>query len=119
DSDYQLALELSASLENLLSQGLLASATPSASASRSKAAWSQLMAPIQPPNCFVHGEPAKENTVHKPGPNKGKTFFLCARPVGPGYNKGRNERLREEVDHRYQCNFFKWRSDVRQRQTGS
>lgn len=111
DSDYQLALELSASLENPLSQGLLASATPSAS--HSKAAWSQLMAPVQPPNCFVHGEPAKEHTVNKPGPNKGKTFFLCARPVGPGYDKGKNERLREEVDHRYRCNFFKWTSDVR------
>ncbi|KAG2116148.1 hypothetical protein DEU56DRAFT_761607 [Suillus clintonianus] len=59
-------------------QGLLASATPSDSASRSKAAWSQLMAPIQPPNCFVHGDPVKEKTIHKPGPNKGKTFFLCA-----------------------------------------
>lgn len=111
DSDYQFALELSASLENPLSQGLLASATPSAS--QSKAAWSQLMAPVQPPNCFVHGEPAKEHTVNKPGPNKGKTFFLCARPVGPGYDKGKNERLREEVDHRYRCNFFKWTSDVR------
>lgn len=111
DSDYQLALELSASLENPLSQGLLASAMPSAS--QSKAAWSQLMAPVQPPNCLVHGEPAKEHTVNKPGPNKGKTFFLCSRPVGPGYDKGKSERLREEVDHQYRCNFFKWTSDVR------
>jgi AP endonuclease-2 len=111
DSDYQLALELSASLENPLSQGLLAPAMPSAS--QSKAAWSQLMAPVQPPNCLVHGEPAKEHTVNKPGPNKGKTFFLCSRPVGPGYDKGKSERLREEVDHQYRCNFFKWTSDVR------
>lgn len=111
DSDYQLALELSASLENPLSQGSLTSATPSAS--KSKAAWSQLMAPVQPPNCLIHGEPAKEHTVNKPGPNKGKTFFLCSRPVGPGYDKGKNERLREEVDHRYRCNFFKWTCDVR------
>lgn len=111
DSDYQLALELSASLENPLSQGSLTSATPSAS--QSKAAWSQLMAPVQPPNCLIHGEPAKEHTVNKPGPNKGKTFFLCSRPVGPGYDKGKNERLREEVDHRYRCNFFKWTCDVR------
>lgn len=111
DSDYQLALELSASLEDPLSQGLLASATPSAS--QSKVAWSQLMAPVQPPNCLVHSEFAKEYTVNKPGPNKGKTFFLCSRPVGPGYDKGKSERLREEVDHRYRCNFFKWTSDVR------
>ncbi|KAG1841234.1 Endonuclease/exonuclease/phosphatase [Suillus subalutaceus] len=111
ESDYQLALELSASPENSLPQGLLASAMPSAS--QSKAAWSQLMAPVQPPICLVHGEPAKEHTVNKPGPNKGKTFFLCSRPVGPGYDKGKSERLREEVDHRYRCNFFKWTSDVR------
>ncbi|KAG1901821.1 Endonuclease/exonuclease/phosphatase [Suillus fuscotomentosus] len=111
DSDHQLALELAASLENPLSQGLATSATPSAS--QSKAAWSQLMAPIQPPNCLVHGEPAKEHTVNKPGLNKGKTFFLCSRSVGPGYDKGKSERLREEVDHRYRCNFFKWGNDAR------
>jgi len=79
DSDYQLALELSASLENPDSRCSLASAKPSAS--QSKTAWSQLMAPIQPPNCIIHGEPGKEYTVNKPGPNKGKTFFLCSRFV--------------------------------------
>jgi AP endonuclease 2 len=133
DSDYQLALELSASLENPHSRGSLASGMPSAS--QSKVAWSQLMAPIQPPNCIMHGEPAKEYIVNKQGPNKGKIFFLCSRsvcldhlpfishcispvhvnfrPVGPGYDKGKGERLREEVDHRYRCNFFKWSNDVR------
>ena len=48
--------------------------------------------------------------MNKPGPNKGKTFYLCVRPVGPGYDKGRHERLREEVDHQYKCNFFMWAS---------
>jgi len=66
-----------------------------------------------PPLCAVHREPTKEFRVNKPGPNKGKTFYLCARPVGPGYDKGRNERLREEVDHQYKCNFFMWTSDVK------
>ncbi|KAF8493165.1 hypothetical protein F5888DRAFT_1724706 [Russula emetica] len=56
--------------------------------------------------------PAKEFRVNIPGPNKGKTFYLCARPVRPGYDKGRNERLREEVDHQYKCNFFLWASDA-------
>jgi len=69
--------------------------------------------PIPPPLCTVHREPAKEFRVNKPGPNKGKTFYLCARPVGPGYDKGRNERLREEVDHKYKCNFFMWVSDAK------
>ena len=35
------------------------------------------------------------------------------RPVGPGYDKGKGERLREEVNHEYRCNFFKWASDVK------
>ena len=34
-------------------------------------------------------------------------------PVGPGYDKGRSERLREQVDHQWRCDFFKWSSDVR------
>jgi AP endonuclease-2 len=71
------------------------------------------MAPVQPPKCTVHGEPAKEYTVNKPGPNKGKTFFICSRPVGPGYDKGKGERLREEVDYKYRCNFFMWSANVR------
>ena len=50
-------------------------------ASGSKAAWSKLMAPVEPPKCNVHGEPAKLYTVNKQGPNKGKTFFLCSRYV--------------------------------------
>ncbi|TBU30541.1 Endonuclease/exonuclease/phosphatase [Dichomitus squalens] len=77
------------------------------------AAWSSLFAPVQPPRCTVHDEPARLYTVNKPGPNRGKTFYLCARPVGPGYDKGRGERLREEVDHRYRCNYFKWASEAR------
>jgi AP endonuclease 2 len=75
--------------------------------------WSVLFSPTPQPHCNVHNEPAKEWRVNKPGPNKGKAFFLCSRPVGPGYDKGRNERLREEVDHRYRCNFFMWSTDAR------
>ena len=75
--------------------------------------WSAVFMPIPPPLCTVHQEPAKEFRVNKPGPNKGKTFYLCARPVGPGYDKGRHERLREEVDHQYKCNFFMWASDAK------
>ncbi|KAH9072302.1 Endonuclease/exonuclease/phosphatase [Lactarius deliciosus] len=83
------------------------------SSTKRAASWSALFTPVPPPLCTVHGEPAKEHRVNKPGPNKGRTFYLCARPVGPGYDKGRSERLREEVDHQYKCNFFKWASDVK------
>ncbi|KAK2459260.1 hypothetical protein APHAL10511_008737 [Amanita phalloides] len=78
-----------------------------------KDAWSAILAPTPIPRCIVHNEPAKEFTVNKQGPNKGKRFFICSRPVGPGYDKGRAERLREEVDPQYRCNFFKWSSEAR------
>jgi AP endonuclease-2 len=44
-----------------------------------KQAWRSFLAPTQIPKCTVHGEPAKEYTVNKPGPNKGKKFFICSR----------------------------------------
>jgi AP endonuclease-2 len=75
DADYRLALSLSQEQESTLPP-------PRASSSSndgSKKAWTTLLAPIQPPKCIVHGEPTKEFTVNKPGPNKGKNFFICAR----------------------------------------
>jgi AP endonuclease 2 len=80
ESDYQFALQLSSSQDALISESLPVS-TPSQTGDKDKgkAAWSQLLAPIQPPMCRVHNEPAKELTVNKPGPNKGKNFFICSR----------------------------------------
>ncbi|TIB36629.1 hypothetical protein E3P86_02426 [Wallemia ichthyophaga] len=51
-----------------------------------KTAWKALMAPKKVPKCKVHKEDCKEYTVNKPGPNKGKQFWLCKRDVGPGYD---------------------------------
>ena len=78
EEDYQFALQLSQLNEPLV---------PSKSQSRNSkshggkgtAEWTNLLAPIQPPKCIVHGEPAKELTVTKQGANKGKRFFICAR----------------------------------------
>ncbi|KAG8817226.1 Class II abasic (AP) endonuclease, partial [Serendipita sp. 399] len=50
-----------------------------AAAAGKKEAWSTLMQPLQAPKCTVHGEPTKLLTVNKPGPNKGKTFYVCSR----------------------------------------
>lgn len=104
---------------------------PSSYQNNTKSAWSNLLAPLQPPKCIVHDEATKLYTVNKPGPNKGKTFYICSRcvfpscayycrifipcysPVGPGYDKGKGERLRDEVDHQYRCNYFKWASEVK------
>ena len=112
----QLDADLFASQETHLSHSTSISNTNTNAKARGKQAnttWSQLFAPLQPPRCTVHNEPAKELTVNKPGPNKGKNFFICSRPVGPGYDRGRSERLREEIDHQWKCNFFKWSSEVK------
>lgn len=111
DADLLLALELSQQPPSL-SPHVKPPCSPS-SKSKSTAAWSHLLAPLQPPLCTVHREPAKEFTVNKAGPNKGKKFFVCARPVGPGYDRGKAERLREEVDWKWKCDYFKWASDVK------
>lgn len=113
DSDYRLALSLSASQENVLSQAIPISSKSNGKGKQTTTAWSDLLAPLQPPKCAIHNERAKELTVTKPGPNKGKNFFICSRPVGPGYDRGKSERLREEVDHQWRCNFFKWSSEVK------
>lgn len=78
DADYRLACELA-------QEDAEPSPSPSSSQdpTQKKAAWSELFAPIQPPHCTVHGEPTKMYTVNKPGPNKGKTFFICSRCVVP------------------------------------
>ena len=45
--------------------------------------------------------------------NVNDQFIFGRRPVGPGYDRGKAERLREEVNPQFKCNFFKWASDVR------
>ncbi|KAJ8094542.1 hypothetical protein PM082_010977 [Marasmius tenuissimus] len=80
DADYRLVLELSSSQVSLPS--------PSSSQGEKEAgdAWKSLMVLIQPPRCTVHNEGAKEFAV-----NKGKRFYMCSRPTGPGYDKGRSD----------------------------
>ncbi|TEB36838.1 DNase I-like protein [Coprinellus micaceus] len=124
DEDHKLALQLSQEYSpqfNLSSSQSSVASSSNGSGDgkrkdKAKDAWTSLLAPTQPPTCRVHNEPAKEYTVNKPGPNKGKKFFICSRPVGPGYDKGKSERLREHVDPQYRCDFFKWSSDVRREQ---
>ncbi|PCH36272.1 DNase I-like protein [Wolfiporia cocos MD-104 SS10] len=110
DADYSFACELSTSQIDLVEHSEITSSTAQEDGKR---AWSSIFAPVRPPLCTVHKEPTRLLKVNKPGPNKGKTFYACSRPVGPGYDKGRGERLREEVNHEYRCNFFKWASEVK------
>ncbi|TNY23190.1 Endonuclease/exonuclease/phosphatase [Rhodotorula diobovata] len=91
----------------------LASATASSSAAlnaESASAWSSIFAPKPPPLCEGHNEPAKLWTVNKTGLNKGRRFFLCARPVGPGYDQG---QAKLHVDPQFRCNFFQWETSVK------
>jgi AP endonuclease-2 len=55
----------------------------------------------KPPNCTGHSEPCLLRKVTKVGPNLGKKFFVCNRPVGNASNRESS------------CNFFKWAKDVK------
>lgn len=83
ESDSQLAYSLGSSSQT--TQASLSNRSGSSSQSKSSksaaASWSTLMAPLVAPLCTVHGEPTKELTVNKPGPNKGKKFYVCSRFV--------------------------------------
>ncbi|KAF5373154.1 hypothetical protein D9758_001779 [Tetrapyrgos nigripes] len=124
DADYRLALALSQESVTSSSTSSLPPPTPSDSSNKSTrkpkprpsnadsgAAWKMLLTRPPPPRCTVHNEEAREFTVNKAGVNKGRSFWVCSRPVGPGYDKGRSDRPREEVDPKYKCSFFMWSSD--------
>ena len=65
--------------------------------SNSASAWKNLLqGPPPPPLCKGHQEPCVLRTVKKPGPTKGKQFFVCAR--GEGHSSNPEAR----------CDFFKW-----------
>ena len=83
ENDYQLARSLASSSQT--TQTSLSNQSGSSSQSKSSksttASWSMIMAPLVAPLCTVHMEPTKELTVNKPGPNKGKKFYVCSRFV--------------------------------------
>ncbi|KAK0531227.1 Class II abasic (AP) endonuclease [Tilletia horrida] len=74
-------------------------------------AWGSIFTAPPAPKCGLHGETAKAWTVNKPGKNHGRKFWLCARPVGPGYEK--SGRDRQDVNPEYRCDYFVWDSDLR------
>lgn len=85
--------------------------TNSADRVTSALAWGSIFAPKQPPLCYTHQEPARAWTVNKPGPNHGRKFWMCSRPVGSGGTGNPNDDLK------YRCSFWKWDSDIRARQS--
>lgn len=87
---------------------------PSERRTEAVAQWNTLFTPHPPPLCNVHREPAKSWIVNKPGINQGRKFWLCSRPVGPGYQ---NNTGTGGASTEHRCNFFAWDSDVKRRQS--
>ncbi|PWN20141.1 DNase I-like protein [Microstroma glucosiphilum] len=92
------------------------SGSPSTSkiGSGSSSSWSSLFSAPPPPRCQVHKEEATSYTVNKRDAknNFGRKFWLCSRPVGPGYEKKWSERKAEgEPGREYRCGYFVWNSD--------
>lgn len=80
-------------------------------------AWGAIFSPAPAPLCRNHSEPCRAWTVNKPGPNHGRKFWLCNRPVGPGYEK--SGRAKGDVNPEYRCSFFVWDSDLRGKKKAS
>ena len=100
--------------------------------------WSKLLTKKPPPLCSLHREPCRQWAVNKAGPNKGRHFYLCSRPVGPSNEtlEMQARQLKQEIDaaagsvdesalaekvqqrdeilkilsgvNPYRCDYFKW-----------
>ncbi|KAF9159607.1 Class II abasic (AP) endonuclease [Actinomortierella ambigua] len=65
--------------------------------------WANLFTKKDVPNCSIHNQPCIEFRVNKKGPNKGRLFYLCSKPIGPeGTLVGTNPD--------YRCDFFQWKN---------
>lgn len=87
-----------ASADPALPAAPTSSSSSSTAASSSSSKWKALFKPPPIPKCH-HKEPAVERVVIKDGDNKGRRFFVCARPAGaPSHPLSR-------------CDFFQWASE--------
>lgn len=48
--------------------------------------------------------------TNKPGINKGRRFWMCARPIGEGYAA---ERGQVPTNPEMRCDFFQWETIIR------
>ena len=69
----------------------------------SKESWSKLFTKKAAPRCEDHDEPCITLVTKKPGINRGRSFWICSRPIGPSGNKERGTEWR--------CSTFIWGSD--------
>lgn len=77
-------------------------AAAEAASFESRKSWGKLFSKPVAPKC-EHVEPCKTMLTKKPGVNCGRSFWMCARPLGPG---GKQERGTQ-----WRCNTFIWASD--------
>ncbi|KAI0101215.1 DNase I-like protein [Daldinia grandis] len=75
----------------------------------SKESWSKLLGKRVLPKC-EHGEDCVSVVTKKPGVNRGRSFFVCARPIGPSGEK--------EKGTQWRCPTFIWSSDWNRSQIG-
>ncbi|ERF75011.1 hypothetical protein EPUS_08056 [Endocarpon pusillum Z07020] len=68
----------------------------------SKESWGKLFIKPAAPKC-EHEEPCKTMLTKKTGVNCGRSFWMCARPLGPSGNK--------EKGTQWRCSTFIWASD--------
>lgn len=74
-----------------------------ASAEENQRSWGALFAKPKAPMCGEHDEPCKSMQTKKKGSNQGRSFWMCARPLGPSGDKERGTQWR--------CPTFIWCSD--------
>ncbi|TGO91939.1 hypothetical protein BPOR_0014g00120 [Botrytis porri] len=67
-----------------------------------KESWSKLLTKRIPPKC-EHKEPCISHVTKKQGVNRGRSFYMCPRPLGPSGQQERNTEWR--------CNKFIWSSE--------
>lgn len=70
---------------------------------QSKESWLKLFTKPAPPLCEGHEEPCKTMLTKKNGMNRGRSFWMCARPLGPSGEKEKHTQWR--------CHTFIWCSD--------
>ncbi|KAI9885673.1 MAG: hypothetical protein M1823_002542 [Watsoniomyces obsoletus] len=69
----------------------------------SKESWSRIFTKPPPPKCEGHNEPCLSLTTKRAGINRGRAFWMCARPIGPSGAK--------ESGTKWRCATFIWGSD--------
>ena len=67
---------------------------------RSAQDWSKLFKKPEAPLCEGHDEPCKSMITKKAGPNCGRSFWICAKPLGPSGKK--------ENGTQWRCGTFIW-----------